>query len=65
MYKVKTFGTDAQVFHLHKELEKLDTDVNAFLSSRPGSELVSASDMALTDESGKTIGLVRVIGYRE
>jgi hypothetical protein len=65
MYKVKTFGTDTKVFHLHKELERLDEEVNSFLATRPGAELVGASDMPLTDEGGKTIGLVRVVGYRE
>ncbi len=65
MYKVKTFGTDTQVFHLHKELQRLDEEVNSFLASRVGAELVGVSDMPLTDESGKTIGLVRVVGYKE
>jgi hypothetical protein len=63
--KVKTFGTDFQVFHVHKELERLDRDVNGFLAERPGAELVGVNDCPVTDENGKTIGLVRVVSYRE
>lgn len=65
MYKVKTFGTDAKVFHLHNELSRLDEEVNAFLAATPGASLVGASDTALTDDSGKTIGLIRVVAYRD
>jgi hypothetical protein len=65
MYKVKTFGTDTKVFQLHKELERLDDEVNAFLGARPDASLLGASDMPLTDDAGKTIGMVRVVAYKE
>ena len=65
MYKVKTFGTDMGVFHAHKELEGLDAQVNGFLAAKPSAELIGVSDMAVTDDAGKTIGMVRVVAYRE
>ena len=65
MYKVKTFGTDMKVFQVHKELDRLDREVNDFFASRPQAKLVGASDMPVTDDSGTTIGMVRVIAYEE
>ena len=65
MYKVKTFGTDMKVFQVHKELDRLDREVNDFFASRPKAKLVGASDMPVTDDSGTTIGMVRVIAYEE
>jgi hypothetical protein len=65
VYKVKTFGTDMQVFHVHKELERLDAEVNGFFGARPQAVLVGVSDMAVTDDRGATIGMVRVVAYRE
>ena len=50
MYKVKTFGTDVQVFHVHEELDRLDSQINAFFSSRPDARLVGVSDMPVTDD---------------
>lgn len=65
MYRVKTFGTDVKAFHLHNELGKLDEEVNAFLDSMPAAVLIGATDAPVTDEAGKTIGLIRVVAYRE
>lgn len=65
MYQVKTFGTDVQIFHLHKELERLDGEVNQFLASRPQAVLLGASDAPVTDETGKTVGLIRTVSYRD
>jgi hypothetical protein len=65
VYRVKTFGTEVGIFHVHKELERLDGEVNAFLSSKPQAELVGVSDMPVTDDAGKTIGMMRVVAYRE
>lgn len=65
MFKVKTFGTEMQVFRVHEELERLDEKVNAFFAGRPQAELIGASDMPVTDEKGGTIGMVRVVAYRE
>ncbi len=65
MYKVKSFGTDLRVFHVHEELERLDREVNRFFESRPNARLVGVSDMPVTDDKGATVGLVRVVAYEE
>ena len=65
MYRVKTFGTEVQVFHVQKELQSLDGHVNAFFDSHPGAELIGVNDMPVTDEKGATIGMVRVVAYKE
>ncbi len=65
MYKVKSFGTDLRVFHVHEELERLDREVNRFFESRPNARLVGVSDMPVTDDKGDTVGLVRVVAYEE
>lgn len=65
MYKVKTFGTDMRVFQVHKELAHLDDEVNRFFADRPKAELVGVSDMPVADDKGATMGMVRVVAYRE
>ena len=65
MYRVKTFGTDMQVFHVHKELERLDREVNEFFSAHPKARLIGVCDSAVTDDKGATIGLLRVVAYDE
>jgi hypothetical protein len=65
VYKVKTFGTTMEIFHVHKELGHLDEEVNTFLAARPQAELIGISDMPITDDAGKTVGMVRVLAYKE
>ncbi|GAB4261424.1 MULTISPECIES: hypothetical protein [Deferrisoma] len=65
MYKVKTFGTDMKVFRVHEELEALDERVNRFFAERPQARLLGVSDMPVTDDSGATIGMLRVVAYEE
>ncbi|MHB8764637.1 MAG: hypothetical protein ACYDA8_09945 [Deferrisomatales bacterium] len=65
MYKVKTFGTEMEVFQVHKELQNLDERVNGFFAARPKAGLIGVSDMAVTDDKGATIGMVRVVAYEE
>lgn len=65
MYRVKTFGTEMEIFHVRKELDQLDGQVNDFFASRPQAELVGVSDMPVTDDAGKTVGMVRVVAYKE
>jgi len=65
VYRVKTFGTDMKVFHVHKELERLDREVNDFFSGRAQAKLVGVSDMPVNDDRGSTIGMVRVVAYEE
>ena len=65
MYKVKTFGTELEAFQVHRELEKVDGQVNEFFASHPDYRLVGVNDMPLTDDSGATRGLIRVVAYEE
>ena len=64
MIKVKTFTTPLKVFHTHEELEELDQQVNSFLADNSIDEVVSVNDAQVTDNTGATIGLVRVLAYR-
>ena len=65
MYKVKTFTTPIEIFKTARELKELDNEVNTFLAENNVKRLISASDTASTDNTGATIGLVRVIAYEE
>jgi hypothetical protein len=65
MIKVKTFTTELKPFHTVRELQSLDEQVNTFLSENNISALFSVSDTCTTDDSGATIGLIRVISYRD
>lgn len=65
MYKVKTFGTEMKMFHAHEEMERLDEQVNSFFADKPRAQLLGVSDMAVTDEKGATIGMVRVAAYKD
>ncbi|HSH70935.1 MAG TPA: hypothetical protein VK997_13510 [Deferrisomatales bacterium] len=65
MYKVKTFGTELQAFQVHRELEKVDLQVNEFFARHPEYRLVGVNDMPLTDDNGATQGLIRVVAYEE
>jgi len=60
---VKTFTTEVKIFQTMKELEALDEKVNRFILQNRVKRVVSVSDTATTDDSGATIGLVRVLAY--
>lgn len=47
------------------ELADLDAMVNSFLSEKSVKKVVSVSDAATTDDTGETIGLIRVLCYEE
>lgn len=64
MVKVKTFGEPLAPFKAQQELNELDARVNAFLTERRISRVISVSDTT-TSEAGSTIGLVRVLVYEE
>ena len=61
--KVKTFTTPVKIFQSKKELEDLDSTVNNFIQENNVQNLISVSDTCTTDDSGATIGLIRVIAY--
>lgn len=65
MLKVRTFATELKIFHTAHELNELDKAVNDFLASGSVARVVSVSDTTTTDNTGATIGMVRVVAYEE
>jgi hypothetical protein len=63
MIKVKTFASPLKIFHARKELEDLDAMVNKFIKEKGVQKVISVSDAPTTDDSGATIGLIRVLAY--
>jgi len=61
--KVKTFATEVKIFQTMKELEALDEQVNHFVLQNKVKRVVSVSDTTTTDDTGATIGLIRVLAY--
>ncbi len=61
--KVKTFVTEVKIFQTMKELRELDDQVNRFIVESGVRKVISASDTATTDNTGATIGLIRVLTY--
>jgi len=62
-WRVKTFTTELKIFQTTKELEALDDKVNRFIAENKVKKVVSVSDTTTTDNSGATIGLIRVLTY--
>ncbi|MEJ2323411.1 MAG: hypothetical protein P8Y77_01235 [Nitrospirota bacterium] len=65
MTKVKTFGIEIRPMKTMKELSQLDETVNKFIAENNVDKVVSVSDTATTDDKGETIGLIRVLCYKE
>jgi len=63
MIKVKTFASPLKIFQAKKELEELDAMVNRFIDENNVQNVISVSDTCTTDDSGASIGLVRVMAY--
>jgi hypothetical protein len=61
--KVKTFTSPLAIFQTKKELTDLDAEVNRFMESAGVKRIISVSDATTTDDSGATIGIVRVVAY--
>jgi hypothetical protein len=62
-FRVKTFTTEVKIFQAMKELEALDEKVNRFIIENRVKKVISVSDTATTDNTGATIGLIRVLTY--
>ena len=60
---VRTFATEVKIFQTMKELDALDEKVNRFILQNKVKRVVSVSDTTTTDDTGATIGLVRVLAY--
>jgi hypothetical protein len=63
MIKVKTFASPLKIFQARKELEELDAMVNKFIEENDVQKVISVSDACTTDDTGASIGLVRVLAY--
>ena len=63
MIRVKTFASPLKVFHAHEEIESLDRQVNDFLEKEGVKAVISVSDTCTTDDSGSSIGVIRVVAY--
>ncbi|MBI4296953.1 MAG: hypothetical protein HY676_00295 [Chloroflexi bacterium] len=63
MLRIKTFSTPLKVLQTARELARLDEEVSQFLAQNNATRLVSVSDVATTDSTGATIGVLRVVAY--
>ncbi len=63
MVKVKTFMNELKIFHTMGELKQLDDEVNKFIAANGVKKVISVSDTCTTDNSGATIGVIRVVAY--
>ncbi len=61
--KVKTFACPLKIFQARKELEELDNMVNKFIEENNVQRIISVSDACTTDDTGASIGLIRVVAY--
>ncbi len=64
MVKVKTFGMEIRPLRTTQELNELDEMVNRFIAENNVEKVTSVSDTAFTDDTGETIGLIRVLCYK-
>jgi TPP-dependent pyruvate/acetoin dehydrogenase alpha subunit len=63
MVKVKTFANELKIFRTMNELRELDEKVNAFLKENKIKKIVSVGDACTSDNTGATIGVIRVLAY--
>lgn len=63
MIKVKTFTSEIKIFNTRKELDQIDEQVGRFISEQGIKNIISVSDTTTTDNTGATIGLIRVVAY--
>jgi len=65
MIKVKTFGMTLKPLHAMHELAELDEMVNTFIATNNIEKVISVADAPTTDDTGETIGLIRVLCYKK
>ena len=65
MVKIKTFTSQLKILLTMKELDDLDDRVNSFIRENNIQDVISVSDACTTDNTGATMGLIRVLTYRE
>jgi len=62
-FKVKTFTNELREFKTMRELADLDEQVNKFLKEKKVKKVISVSDTTTADNTGASIGLIRVLAY--
>ena len=65
MIKVKTFASPLKVFHVKEQLKNLDATINQFITENNIGQIISVSDTCTTDDTGASIGIIRVLSYQE
>jgi len=65
MVKVKTFTNELKIFRTVNELNELDKKANDFIKENNIKKVISVSDACTTDDTGATIGIIRVVAYEE
>ena len=63
MIKVRTFTSPLTAFHVKGQLETIDNLVNTFIEENNVKKVSSVSDTITTDDSGSSIGIIRVLAY--
>lgn len=63
MIRVKTFASPLKIFQAKQELEQMDATVNKFIKENDVQKVISVSDACTTDDTGATMGMIRVIAY--
>jgi len=61
--KVKTFTSELKVFEAMRELAALDDQVNRFIKEEKIRKVISVADTTTTDNTGASMGLIRVLAY--
>ena len=65
MIKVKTFTSEIKILRTMTELSNLDQSVNEFIKENKIEKVISVSDTCTTDDTGATIGVIRVLTYEK
>ena len=65
MIRVKTFTSELKIFKTIKELNDLDDQINQFIKESKIKKIISVADACTSDNSGATIGIIRVLTYEE
>jgi len=63
MAGVKTFTCPMKIFQAKGSIENLDNMINEFIQENDVKKIVSVSDTCTTDDTGATIGIIRVMAY--
>ncbi len=63
MVRVRTFTTEIKILHTMEELHNLDEQVNSFIKENNVHKVISVNDACTTDNTGATIGIIRVVAF--